>query len=176
MAGRQSVAQTVAALCGLLDCSADDDEAVGRVRALLAQCNYNVDRAANQYFASGWIQEAAPSNINMERGDGKRQRTGDDGSTDVDGRGGAGMPETEVPVAQPFVDAAKPSYGSETQAILAAVHGLSEQLALSVQLDSALPRALQASLPVALVDAEILREKEKQAGSTTAHACHMQPS
>ena len=176
MAGRTSVAQSVATLCGILDCSADDSETVGRVQALLAHCNYNVGRAADQYCETGWIQEAAPSNINMERGDGKRQRTDTDGSTDVDGRGGAGIPETEVPVPQPFVDAAKASYGSETQAILAAVHGLSEQLALSVQLESALPRALQASLPVALVEAEIFREKEKQAGSTTAHACHMQPS
>ena len=41
------------------------------------------------------------------------------------------------------------------EAVLAALHGLSEQFTLSVQLDSALPRALQASLPIALVEAEI---------------------
>ena len=51
------------------------------------------------------------------------------------------MPETEEPVAPIFVEAAQASYGSETQAILAAVQGLSEQFSLSVQLDSALPRA-----------------------------------
>ena len=165
---RQTVSQSLAALCGILDCSADDDEAVGRVRTLLSHCNYNVASATEQYFATGWIQEATtPSNIEMARGDGKRQRTVAGDSADVDGRDGAGMPEMEEPIAQIFVDAGRASYSSETQAVLAAIHGLSEQFTLSVQLDSALPRALQASLPIALVEAEIFREKEKQAGLTT---------
>ena len=165
---RQTVSQSLAALCGILDCSADDDEAVGRVRTLLSHCNYNVASATEQYFATGWIQEATtPSNIEMARGDGKRQRTVAGDSADVDGRDGAGLPEMEEPIAQIFVDAGRASYSSETQAVLAAIHGLSEQFTLSVQLDSALPRALQASLPIALVEAEIFREKEKQAGLTT---------
>ena len=165
---RQTVSQSLAALCGILDCSADDDEAVGRVRTLLSHCNYNVASATEQYFATGWIQEATtPSNIEMARGDGKRQRTVAEDSADVDGRDGAGLPEMEEPIAQIFVDAGRASYSSETQAVLAAIHGLSEQLTLSVQLDSALPRALQASLPIALVEAEIFREKEKQAALTT---------
>ena len=137
----------------------------GRVYHLLQKCCYSSETAIETFIQDGWPRDAPPLPQEMDRGPrSKRPRTSVGGATGGSSSSDGLQPETvpEPGTALPPVFAQAVEHDKQTQAVLGAINGLSQQLANGLRLDSALSSAIQAALPQALLEAEIIREREKQ--------------